>query len=63
MQTDPVVAKASELMRLDIMPTLDEIRNGKVRPTTEDGWGQRADWTEHLGNRLVQKGVRLYEGI
>ncbi|GFZ43525.1 hypothetical protein JCM24511_01245 [Saitozyma sp. JCM 24511] len=28
MQTDPVVAKASELMRLDIMPTLDEIRNG-----------------------------------
>jgi len=29
MQRDPIVAKASELMRLDIMPTLDEIRNGK----------------------------------
>lgn len=24
------MAKASELMRLDIMPSLDEIRNGKV---------------------------------
>jgi hypothetical protein len=59
MQTDPVVAKASELMRLDIMPTLDEIRNGKVRLTTEDGWGSRADWTEHLGDRLGQQGVRL----
>lgn len=31
MQRDPIVAKASELMRLDIMPSLDEIRNGKVR--------------------------------
>jgi hypothetical protein len=30
MQRDPIVAKASELMRLDIMPSLDEIRNGKV---------------------------------
>ncbi|KAK6905738.1 hypothetical protein I203_106569 [Kwoniella mangroviensis CBS 8507] len=29
MQRDPIVAKASELMRLDIMPSLDEIRNGK----------------------------------
>ncbi|WVQ70941.1 hypothetical protein IAR50_000466 [Cryptococcus sp. DSM 104548] len=29
MQRDPIVAKASELMRLDIMPTLDEIRSGK----------------------------------
>jgi hypothetical protein len=30
MQRDPIVAKASELMRLDIMPSLDEIRGGKV---------------------------------
>ncbi|WWC58706.1 uncharacterized protein I303_101250 [Kwoniella dejecticola CBS 10117] len=29
MQRDPIVAKASELLRLDIMPSLDEIRNGK----------------------------------
>lgn len=30
MQRDPIVAKASELLRLDLMPSLDEIRNGKV---------------------------------
>ena len=30
MQRDPIVAKASELMRLDIMPSLAEIRGGKV---------------------------------
>ena len=30
MQRDPLVAKASELLRLDLMPSLDEIRNGKV---------------------------------
>ncbi|WVF70484.1 hypothetical protein IAT40_005274 [Kwoniella sp. CBS 6097] len=29
MQRDPIVSKANELMRLDIMPSLDEIRNGK----------------------------------
>lgn len=29
MQRDPVVAKASELMRLDLMPTLEQIRGGK----------------------------------
>ncbi|KAL7419530.1 Apoptosis-inducing factor 1 [Cryptotrichosporon argae] len=29
MQRDPIVAKASELMRLGLMPSLDEIRNGK----------------------------------
>jgi len=29
MGRDPIVAKASELMRLDIMPTLDQIRGGK----------------------------------
>ncbi|ODO07253.1 flavoprotein [Cryptococcus wingfieldii CBS 7118] len=29
MQRDPIVAKASELMRLDIMPSIDDIRNGK----------------------------------
>ncbi|WVR05904.1 hypothetical protein IAU60_002930 [Kwoniella sp. DSM 27419] len=29
MGRDPIVAKANELMRLDIMPTLDEIRSGK----------------------------------
>lgn len=33
MQRDPIVAKASELMRLDIMPSLDEIRAGKVGAT------------------------------
>ena len=31
MQRDPIVAKASELMRLDIMPSLEEIKAGKVR--------------------------------
>jgi hypothetical protein len=30
MQRDPIVAKASELMRLDLMPTLEQIRGGKV---------------------------------
>ncbi|WWC86273.1 uncharacterized protein L201_001146 [Kwoniella dendrophila CBS 6074] len=29
MGRDPIVSKANELMRLDIMPSLDEIRNGK----------------------------------
>ncbi|KAK8865946.1 hypothetical protein IAR55_001095 [Kwoniella newhampshirensis] len=29
MGKDPIVAKASELMRLDIMPSLEEIKNGK----------------------------------
>jgi hypothetical protein len=30
MGRDPIVAKASELMRLDLMPTLEQIRGGKV---------------------------------
>jgi hypothetical protein len=30
MGRDPYVAKASELIRLNIMPTLDEIKGGKV---------------------------------
>jgi len=30
MGRDPIVAKASELMRLDIMPSFEDIRNGKV---------------------------------
>ncbi|KAI6025583.1 hypothetical protein F5J12DRAFT_808951 [Pisolithus orientalis] len=38
MQNDPVVSKASELLRLGLMPSPDEIRGGKVRvfqrPTT-----------------------------
>ncbi|OWZ30777.1 flavoprotein [Cryptococcus neoformans var. grubii Br795] len=29
MQRDPIVSKASELMRLDLMPPLEEIKNGK----------------------------------
>ncbi|WVQ85561.1 hypothetical protein IAT38_007727 [Cryptococcus sp. DSM 104549] len=29
MQRDPIVAKASELMRLGLMPSLEEIKNGK----------------------------------
>lgn len=29
---DPLVAKASELIRLGLMPTLDQIRGGKVSP-------------------------------
>ncbi len=33
MQRDPYVAKASELMRLDIMPSLAEIKAGKVSVT------------------------------
>lgn len=31
MQSDPVVTKASELLRLGLMPTPQEIRDGKVR--------------------------------
>jgi hypothetical protein len=31
MQNDPVVSKASELLRLGLMPTPDELRAGKVR--------------------------------
>lgn len=30
MQNDPVVSKASELLRLGGMPSPDELRNGKV---------------------------------
>lgn len=30
MQRDPVVSKASELLRLGFMPSASEIRNGKV---------------------------------
>lgn len=30
MQNDPVVSKASELLRLGAMPTPDELRSGKV---------------------------------
>lgn len=40
MQKDPYVAKASELIRLGLMPTLDEIRGGKVsisRPVLLEG--------------------------
>ena len=31
MQNDPVVSKASELLRLGLMPTPEELREGKVR--------------------------------
>ena len=31
MQNDPVVSQASELLRLGLMPTPQEIRDGKVR--------------------------------
>lgn len=31
MQNDPVVSKASELLRLGLMPTPEEVRAGKVR--------------------------------
>lgn len=31
MQNDPVVSKASELLRLGLMPSLEEVRAGKVR--------------------------------
>ena len=30
MQNDPVVSKASQLMRLGLMPSPDEVRAGKV---------------------------------
>ena len=30
MGRDPIVAKASELMRLDIMPSFEDIKSGKV---------------------------------
>jgi hypothetical protein len=30
MQNDPVVSKASELLRLQLMPSLEELRGGKV---------------------------------
>ena len=30
MQNDPVVSKASELLRLGLMPSLEEIKAGKV---------------------------------
>lgn len=31
MQQDPIVSKASELLRLGLMPSAQEIKNGKVR--------------------------------
>jgi hypothetical protein len=31
MQNDPVVSKASELLRLGAMPSPDDLRSGKVR--------------------------------
>ena len=30
MQNDPVVSKASELLRLGLMPSVEEIKGGKV---------------------------------
>lgn len=30
MQNDPVVTKAAELLRLDLMPSPEELRGGKV---------------------------------
>lgn len=30
MQSDPVAMKASELIRLDMMPSPDDVRSGKV---------------------------------
>jgi len=52
MQRDPIVAKASELMRLDIMPSLDEIRNGKVSCHISGLIDMHADIAEHLGDRV-----------
>lgn len=36
MQNDPVVSKASELLRLGAMPSPDELKNGKVKPIHND---------------------------
>lgn len=61
MQRDPIVAKASELMRLDIMPSLDEIRNGKVSYQIPNYSSCNADIAEHLGDRVGQ-GVKEFVG-
>ena len=61
MQRDPIVAKASELMRLDIMPSLDEIRNGKVSCHISGLIDMHADIAEHLGDRIGQ-GVKEFVG-
>jgi hypothetical protein len=47
MGRDPIVAKASELMRLDIMPSFDEIKNGKVGLTVVAPNLMYADFTGH----------------
>lgn len=38
MQKDPIVSKASELMRLQMMPSPTEIRDGKVRLCLRPGF-------------------------
>ena len=59
MQRDPIVAKASELMRLDIMPSLAEIRGGKVGHSPVNITGMVANgWVEYIGYRPDQ-GLRL----
>ena len=58
MQNDPVVSKASELLRLGLMPSPDEVRAGKVCCLTLDfcvliscfegfalNWYQRKSWS------------------
>ena len=37
MQNDPVVSKASELLRLGLMPSPEELRAGKVFKTLQVG--------------------------
>lgn len=43
MQNDPVVSKASELLRLGLMPSPEEVKSGKVSGTGFRPNGT-ADW-------------------
>lgn len=55
MQRDPVVSKASELLRLGLMPSASEIKAGKVRshvPTSP-----RSHLTTNVHWRIVLSGL------
>ena len=61
MQNDPVVGKASELLRLGAMPTPDELRSGKVYDQCLLSANRGPDYiSELVGYRYLQQGVGIY---
>lgn len=52
MQNDPVVSKASELLRLGLMPSPQEVKDGKVRLKPKSKSSQAADANQRLQDLL-----------